>query len=109
VGLFFARQKRQSINWLKLSYQSFFIGSIARKFVSGIRDRIMEQFREGHINILVATDFARGIDVKEISMWSTTIYLTFMKLTFTAAEELPELEQRAFINRIASRRGSGNR
>ncbi len=34
----------------------------------GIRDRIMEQFREGHINILVATDLAaRGIDVKEIS------------------------------------------
>jgi len=33
-----------------------------------IRDRIMEQFREGHINILVATDLAaRGIDVKEIS------------------------------------------
>lgn len=28
----------------------------------------MEQFREGHINILVATDLAaRGIDVKEIS------------------------------------------
>jgi hypothetical protein len=62
----------------------------------------MEQFREGHINILVATDFARGIDVKEISMWSTTIYLTFMKLTFTVAEELPELEQRAFINRIVA-------
>jgi superfamily II DNA/RNA helicase len=32
-----------------------------------VRDRI-EQFREGHINILVATDLAaRGIDVKEIS------------------------------------------
>jgi ATP-dependent RNA helicase DeaD len=28
----------------------------------------MDQFREGHINILVATDLAaRGIDVKEIS------------------------------------------
>jgi ATP-dependent RNA helicase DeaD len=28
----------------------------------------MEQFHEGHINILVATDLAaRGIDVKEIS------------------------------------------
>ena len=33
-----------------------------------IRDRIMEQFREGHISILVATDLAaRGIDVKEIA------------------------------------------
>jgi ATP-dependent RNA helicase DeaD len=54
----------------------------------------MEQFREGHINILVATDLAaRGIDVKEISMWSTTICLTFMKLTFTAAEELQSRSQ----------------
>ena len=33
-----------------------------------IRDRIMGQFREGYIDILVATDLAaRGIDVKEIS------------------------------------------
>ncbi|MCL4133515.1 UNVERIFIED_CONTAM: hypothetical protein GTU68_037948 [Idotea baltica] len=33
----------------------------------GIRDRIMGQFREGYIDILVATDLAaRGIDVKEI-------------------------------------------
>jgi hypothetical protein len=37
-------------------------------------------------------------------MWSS-LYLTFMKLTFTAAEELPEQGQRAF-NRIAS--SSGN-
>jgi superfamily II DNA/RNA helicase len=37
-----------------------------------IRDRIMEQFREGHINILVATDLAaRGIDVKNI-LWSSS-------------------------------------
>jgi ATP-dependent RNA helicase DeaD len=33
----------------------------------GIRDRIMEQFHEGHINILVATDLAARGDVKEIS------------------------------------------
>ena len=34
----------------------------------GIRDRIMGQFREGFIDLLVATDLAaRGIDVKEVS------------------------------------------
>ena len=34
----------------------------------GIRDRIMGQFREGYIDILVATDLAaRGIDVKEVA------------------------------------------
>ena len=34
----------------------------------GIRDRIMDQFRESHINLLVATDLAaRGIDVSGLS------------------------------------------
>ncbi|MGB1211154.1 MAG: helicase-related protein, partial [Lacinutrix venerupis] len=41
----------------------------------GIRDRMMEQFREGHISILVATDLAaRGIDVKNLS-WVVNYHL----------------------------------
>jgi ATP-dependent RNA helicase DeaD len=41
----------------------------------------MDQFREGHINILVATDLAaRGIDVKEISYVVITIYRMRMNL-----------------------------
>jgi hypothetical protein len=35
-------------------------------------------------------------------MWSGVV--TFMRLCVHHAEELPELEQRAFINRITSRR-----
>jgi ATP-dependent RNA helicase DeaD len=43
-------------------------GALHGSLSQGIRDRIMGQFREGHIDILVATDLvARGIDVKELS------------------------------------------
>ena len=51
-----------------LAINRFSSGALHGSLSQGIRDRIMEQFREGHINILVATDLAaRGIDVKEIS------------------------------------------
>lgn len=51
-----------------LAINKFSSGALHGSLTQGIRDRIMEQFREGHINILVATDLAaRGIDVKEIS------------------------------------------
>ena len=51
-----------------LAINKFSSGAIHGSLTQGIRDRIMEQFREGYIDILVATDLAaRGIDVKEIS------------------------------------------
>ena len=43
-------------------------GALHGSLSQGIRDRIMEQFRAGFIDILVATDLvARGIDVKELA------------------------------------------
>lgn len=52
----------------KLAINKFSSGAIHGSLTQGIRDRIMGQFREGHIDILVATDLAsRGIDVKNIS------------------------------------------
>jgi ATP-dependent RNA helicase DeaD len=51
-----------------LAINRFSSGALHGSLSQGIRDRIMEQFREGHINILVATDLAaRGIDVAAIS------------------------------------------
>lgn len=52
----------------KLAINKFSSGAIHGSLTQGIRDRIMGQFREGFIDILVATDLAaRGIDVKEIA------------------------------------------
>ena len=52
----------------KLAINKFPSGALHGSLSQGIRDRIMGQFREGHIDILVATDLAaRGIDVKEVS------------------------------------------
>ena len=68
-GIIFCKTKA-AVNKLakKLAINKFSSGAIHGSLTQGIRDRIMGQFREGHINILVATDLAaRGIDVKEIS------------------------------------------
>ncbi len=68
-GIIFCKTKA-AVNKLakNLAINRFLSGAIHGSLSQGIRDRIMEQFREGHINILVATDLAaRGIDVKEIS------------------------------------------
>ena len=68
-GIIFCKTKA-AVNKLakNLAINKFSSGALHRSLSQGIRDRIMEQFREGHINILVATDLAaRGIDVKEIS------------------------------------------
>ncbi|MDO6820225.1 DEAD/DEAH box helicase [Zobellia sp. 1_MG-2023] len=68
-GVIFCKTKA-AVNKLakKLAINKFSSGSIHGSLTQGIRDRIMGQFREGHIDILVATDLAaRGIDVKEIS------------------------------------------
>ena len=68
-GIIFCKTKA-AVNKLakNLAINRFSSGALHGSLSQGIRDRIMEQFREGHINTLVATDLAaRGIDVKEIS------------------------------------------
>ena len=68
-GIIFCRTKA-AVNKLakNLAINKFSSGSIHGSLSQGIRDRIMGQFREGFIDILVATDLAaRGIDVKETS------------------------------------------
>tara|TARA_R110002072_G_scaffold159819_7_gene310871 strand:- start:140 stop:1480 length:1341 start_codon:yes stop_codon:yes gene_type:complete len=67
-GIIFCKTKA-AVNKLakNLAINKFSSGAIHGSLTQGIRDRIMGQFREGHIDILVATDLAaRGIDVKEI-------------------------------------------
>ena len=68
-GIIFCKTKA-AVNKLakNLAINRFSSGAIHGSLTQPIRDRIMGQFREGHINILVATDLAaRGIDVQEIS------------------------------------------
>ncbi|MFN0729386.1 DEAD/DEAH box helicase [Polaribacter gochangensis] len=68
-GIIFCKTKA-AVNKLakNLAINKFSSGAIHGSLTQGIRDRIMGQFREGFIDILVATDLAaRGIDVKDIS------------------------------------------
>lgn len=68
-GVIFCKTKA-AVNKLakNLAINKFSSGAIHGSLSQGIRDRIMGQFRMGHINILVATDLAaRGIDVKDIA------------------------------------------
>ncbi|TLP70640.1 DEAD/DEAH box helicase [Maribacter sp. ACAM166] len=68
-GIIFCKTKA-AVNKLakNLAINKFSSGAIHGSLSQGIRDRIMGQFREGHIDIMVATDLAaRGIDVKEIA------------------------------------------
>lgn len=68
-GIIFCKTKA-AVNKLakNLAINKFSSGALHGSLSQPIRDRIMGQFREGHLNILVATDLAaRGIDVKEIS------------------------------------------
>ncbi|MEH6537991.1 MAG: DEAD/DEAH box helicase [Psychroserpens sp.] len=68
-GIIFCKTKA-AVNKLakKLAINKFSSGAIHGSLSQGIRDRIMGQFREGYIDILVATDLAaRGIDVKDVS------------------------------------------
>ncbi len=67
-GVIFCKTKA-AVNKLakNLAINKFSSGAIHGSLTQGIRDRIMGQFREGYIDILVATDLAaRGIDIKEI-------------------------------------------
>ena len=68
-GIIFCRTKA-AVNKLakNLAISRFSSGALHGSLSQPIRDRIMDQFRDGHISILVATDLAaRGIDVKDIS------------------------------------------
>lgn len=68
-GIIFCKTKA-AVNKLakNLAINKFSSGALHGSLSQGIRDRVMGQFREGHIKILVATDLAaRGIDIKEIA------------------------------------------
>ena len=68
-GIIFCKTKA-AVNKLakNLAINKFSSGAIHGSLSQGIRDRIMGQFREGHINILITTDLAaRGIDVADVS------------------------------------------
>jgi ATP-dependent RNA helicase DeaD len=68
-GIIFCRTKA-AVNKLakNLAISKFSSGALHGSLAQPIRDRIMEQFREGNISILVATDLAaRGIDVKDLA------------------------------------------
>jgi ATP-dependent RNA helicase DeaD len=68
-GIIFCKTKA-AVNKLakNLAIRKISSGALHGSLSQGIRDRIMDQFREGHIGILVATDLvARGIDVKELA------------------------------------------
>ncbi len=68
-GIIFCKTKA-AVNKLakKLAINKFSSGALHGSLAQGIRDRIMGQFREGHIDILIATDLAaRGINVKQLS------------------------------------------
>jgi ATP-dependent RNA helicase DeaD len=68
-GIIFCKTKA-AVNKLgkNLAKNKFSSGIIHGSLTQGIRDRVMGQFREGHIKVLVATDLAaRGIDVKNVS------------------------------------------
>lgn len=68
-GIIFCRTKA-AVNKLakNLAINKFSSGALHGSLTQAIRDRVMGQFREGGISILIATDLAsRGIDVKNIS------------------------------------------
>lgn len=68
-GIIFCKTKA-AVNKLakNLAIRKISSGALHGSLTQGIRDRIMEQFRNGYIDILVATDLvARGIDVKELA------------------------------------------
>jgi ATP-dependent RNA helicase DeaD len=110
-GIIFCKTKA-AVNKLakNLAINKFSSGAIHGSLSQGIRDRIMGQFREGHINTLIATDLAaRGIDVADVSFVVNyhlpDVYEAYvhrsgrtaragakgLSLTVLQAEEVPEI------------------
>jgi ATP-dependent RNA helicase DeaD len=67
-GIVFCRTKSGVQKLYKqLSANKFSCGAIHGDLPQGLRNKVMEQFRAGHINFLLATDVAaRGVDVEDI-------------------------------------------
>jgi ATP-dependent RNA helicase DeaD len=68
-GIIFCKTKA-AVNKLgkNLAKNKFSSGTIHGSLTQGIRDRVIGQFREGHVKVLIATDLAaRGIDIKNVS------------------------------------------
>lgn len=68
-GIIFCRTKAgvQKL-YKKLSANKFSSGAIHGDLPQGLRNKVMEQYREGHIDLLIATDVAsRGVDIKDVS------------------------------------------
>lgn len=68
-GIIFCNTKA-AVNKLakNLAINRFSSGALHGSFTQPVRDKIMDQFRNGHIQLLVATDVAaRGIDLQDIS------------------------------------------
>ncbi len=68
-GIIFCRTKSGVQKLYKqLSANKFTSGAIHGDLPQGLRNKVLDQFREGHINILIATDVAsRGLDVEDVS------------------------------------------
>ena len=67
-GIIFCKTKA-AVNKLakNLAINKFSSGALHGSLSQGIRDRIMEQFRNGFINVLIATDLAsRGLDIPDV-------------------------------------------
>lgn len=68
-GIIFCRTKA-GVNKLhkQMVVNRFSSGAVHGDLPQGLRDKMMAQFREGHIKLLIASDVvARGIDIKDIS------------------------------------------
>jgi ATP-dependent RNA helicase DeaD len=68
-GTIFCRTKSGVQKLYKqLSANKFSCGAVHGDLPQGLRNKIMDQYRNGHINILIATDVAaRGLDVDDVS------------------------------------------
>ncbi len=67
-GIIFCRTKSgvQKLH-RQLSKNKFKCGAVHGDLPQGLRNKVMQQFREGHINLLLATDVAsRGIDITAV-------------------------------------------